>query len=202
MTADARITRRTLREPPVALGPGRPSAWWGMLLLVATEGTLFVVLIATYFYLRFRAVDWPPRGVEAPAVLVPAILTAVLVATSVPMALAARAVRAGRPGAARASLAVALLVGAGYLAMQVHEFTRELERTPPTGSAYASIHHVLLGGHHAHVAIGLLLNGYLLLRLRGGLTRYRGDGVLAAALYWHFVNVLAVAVTATTLSAA
>ena len=33
---------------------GAPSGWWGMVLLIATEATLFLLLIATYFYLRFK----------------------------------------------------------------------------------------------------------------------------------------------------
>ena len=50
------------------------------------------------------------------------------------------------------------------------------------------------------VAVGLLLDLYLAARLVRGLTSYRATGVEAAALYWHFVNVLAILVTATLLS--
>jgi heme/copper-type cytochrome/quinol oxidase subunit 3 len=84
--------------------------------------------------------------------------------------------------------------------MQMHRFLGSIEAAPPQRDAYTSIVAVLSGGHHAHVLVGLLLNLWLLFRLGGGLTRYRAIGVRAAALYWHFVNVLAVAVTATVLS--
>src|ERR671930_2373052 len=61
-----------------------PLGWWGVALLVATETAFFGTLIASYFYLRFRASQWPPPGIEPPDVTAPLILTGALVATSVP----------------------------------------------------------------------------------------------------------------------
>ncbi len=178
----------------------KPNGWWAMAVLVATEATLFGCFIAGYFYLRFRAVDWPPPGEPQPDLLLPLVLTGVLVATSVPMQAASAAALRGRLGVTLAALGLALLVQSGYLAMQLHRFMAKLEESPPQADAYASITHTLVGGHHAHVAAGLLLNAWLLLRLAGGLTNYRTVGVQVTAFYWHFVNVLAIAVTLTTLS--
>ena len=33
---------------------GLPAGWWGMLMLIASEGTLLMCLVATYWYLRVR----------------------------------------------------------------------------------------------------------------------------------------------------
>ena len=63
---------------PVALQRGRPLGWWGMLMLIATEGVLFGAMIASYFYIRFKTPHWPPPGVPEPKVLAPALLTVVL----------------------------------------------------------------------------------------------------------------------------
>ena len=52
-----------------------------------------------------------------------------------------------------------------------------------------------------HVAVGLLLELWLLFKLRRGLTRYRTTAVQATAFYWHFVNVLALLVVGAQLSA-
>ena len=38
----------------------RPNGWWGMVVFVATEATLFGTLVGTYFYLRFRAASSSP----------------------------------------------------------------------------------------------------------------------------------------------
>jgi cytochrome c oxidase subunit 3/cytochrome c oxidase subunit I+III len=184
------------RPEPVA----HPNGWWGMAVFVAAEATLFGALIATYWYLRFKVVHWPPPGTPAPKVALPLILTAVLVATSLPMQAALRAARSGRLGAARLALATALVVQGVYFGVQVHLYLADLGKFTPSQSAYASIYFTLLGAHHAHVAVGLLLNAWLLLRLASGLTRYRLTGLWAATFYWHFVNTLAVLVVLTQLS--
>jgi heme/copper-type cytochrome/quinol oxidase subunit 3 len=178
----------------------RPNGWWGMAVFVATEATLFGTLIGTYFYLRFQVPQWPPRGTPEPKVLVPLLLTVALVATSLPVQLAYSAARRERVGLARLALVLALAVQAAYLGIQLHLFMADLDKFSPDQSSYASIYFTLLGGHHFHVAIGILLEAWVLLRLVGGLTRYRLVALQATVFYWHFVNVLAVAVVLTQVS--
>lgn len=173
-----------------------------MVCLIATEGALFGCLVASYFYLRFKAVQWPPPEETEPKLVVPFILMGVLIATSVPMHLASVAAQHGQLRRARLTLFAALFVGSGYLAMQMWRFLESLQTSHPQDDAYASITYVLVGGHHTHVLVALLLNIWLLLRLGRGLTNYRAVGVQVAALYWHFVNALAFVVTFTTLSPA
>jgi heme/copper-type cytochrome/quinol oxidase subunit 3 len=177
-----------------------PNGWWGAALLIATESALFGSMIASYFYLRFQAVQWPPPGIDAPKVAVPLAITSALVATSIPMFLAVRSARAGRTRAAWLSIAAAALVQAGYLAWQIVLFTDDYHKFKPTGSSYGSIYFTLLGTHHAHVLLGLLIDAWLLARLAFGLTNYRVIAVRVAALYWYFVNAVAIAVVLTQLS--
>jgi heme/copper-type cytochrome/quinol oxidase subunit 3 len=172
-----------------------------MVLILCAEATLFGGLIATYFYLDFGASRWPPVGVSKPSVLVPAILTGCLLATSVPMAFAARRAAAGARLACAVSIAVATAVQCAYVVYQLHLFVGEVHRFPPQGSAYSSIYFTMLGLHHAHVIVGVLLNaGVVMWLLLKGLSSYRLTGVRAMALYWHVVNGLAVAVLLTQLS--
>lgn len=177
-----------------------PNGWWGMLLLIAAEATLLGTLIASYFYLRFQASAWPPPGIPAPSVTAPLLLTAALVATTAPMIAAALAARGGRTATAMRLLVLATLVQAGYLAAQVVLFKHDLASLDPRDTAYGSVYFTLLGVHHAHVAVGIALNLGLLARLAGGLTNYRLIGVSAGALYWSFVNAVAIAVVLTQIS--
>jgi cytochrome c oxidase subunit III len=178
-----------------------PAGWWGMVVLIATETTVFGSLIATYFFLRMGAAAWPMDALASPAVLKPTLLTAALVATSVPMALAARAALGGRGGRTTALLLVVFAVQCAYLALQVAAYVGDLRDFGPDTDAYASCYYALLGVHHAHVVAGVALVAWLLARLlTGGLDRYRTNGVRVAALYVHFVNVMAVAVLLTELS--
>ena len=180
----------------------RPNGWWGIAVFVATEATLFGTIIGSYFFLRFQVPQWPPAGVPDPKVLVPLVLTAALVATSIPVQIAYSAARRDRLGVARLALLLALVVQAGYLGIQIHLFIGDLDKFSPNQSAYASIYFTLLGGHHFHVLIGILLEAWLLLRLVTGLTRYRLVALQATVFYWHFVNLLAVAVVLTQVSPA
>jgi cytochrome c oxidase subunit III len=178
----------------------KPNGWWGIALFVATEATLFGTLIGSYFYLRFNNLQWPPPGVPEPKVALPLVLTGVLLATSLPLQAAVSAARDARRVRAWWLVALALLVQAGYFAMQVHLFADDLAKLRPQGSSYASIYVTLVGADHAHVFVGLLLDLWLLARLATGLTNYRLVGLRVVTFYWHFVNVLTVAVVLTQLS--
>ena len=171
-----------------------PLGWWGAAMLIATEAALFGMMVGSYFYLRFKNLDWPPNGIPEPKLVVPLILLVVLLATSAPMAVAARS------AAPRRWLVLALVVQAGYFAMQVHLYADDLATFTPQDHAYGSLYYTLLGADHAHVAIGLLLDVWLLGKLLGGMTRYRRNALRAIALYWHGVNVLTLIVTLTVLS--
>ena len=177
-----------------------PNGVWGAILLIATEATLFGTLFATYFYLRFKTPQWPPAGIEPPSVTLPLVLTGILVCTSGPLFLASRAARAGRVRATWLLLFGALAVQAAYLGVQIHLFGNDLDKFTPDHSAYASIYFTLLGTHHFHVVVGILLEAWLLARLLGGLTDYRVVGVRAVSWYWHFVNLMALFVVGTQLS--
>lgn len=193
MSTEARDLRRHMKA--------LPAGWWGTLLLVATETTIFGSLIATYFYLRVNATEWPMGGIADPQPLWPAILTGALVATSVPMFFAASAAIRGRARAAWALALLALVVQVAYLAIQILLFTQDLDTFAPSQNAYGSIYYTLLAVHHGHVLVGIALTLWIvgLVAIRG-LSPYRVTTVRNVALYWHFVNAMAVLVVLTQLS--
>jgi heme/copper-type cytochrome/quinol oxidase subunit 3 len=197
-TTDARNADEVVRV--VAMRRGPTVAWWGMAMLVASESMLFGLMTATYYYLRFKNLHWPPAGIPEPKLAVPLVLLGVLLATSVPIQLAARAGSAGRVALTRALLLLALVVQAGYFAMQVHLYRDDLHHFAPDTHAYGSIYFTLFGADHAHVALGLLLDVWLLWKLAHGLTTYRLNALSAVAFYWHAVNVITLVVTLTILS--
>lgn len=174
--------------------PSRPAAWWGMVMFIAAEATLFGCFVGTYYFLRFTHAQWPPAGVPKPAVAIPLVMTAVLVASTIPMTLALRTRRI-------VLLVVALAMQAGYFAYEAHDFGDQLHRFTPQTDAYGSIYYVLLGADHAHVAIGLLLDLWLLGKLARGFNRYRANALWAITIYWYAVAAITVAVIGTLVSA-
>lgn len=182
-----------------AVVPARPRAassngWWGMVAFVATEATLFGVLLGTYFYLRVRSVHWPPPGTPEPKVVLPLVLAGILAAASIPVFLGSRAAAAGLARRAQAFFLVALVVQSVYLGLQIHEMSSDLDRFTPQQSSYGSIYYTLLGAEQTHVAVGILMSAWLVLRLVTGLTRYRLTAVRAIAFYWYAVAVIGVVV--------
>lgn len=186
---------------PVPRRASYSAAWWGIAMVIATEGMLLGSFIATYYYLRLKAPLWPPHGDHAPPIATTLILTACLVATSAPIALASRAAAAGQLAKARLALVVALIVQAGYVAYEIDDFRSQLHASNITRDQYTSIYYTLLGADHAHVLFGVLLTAWLLAKLTTGLTRYRVRAALAISWYWHFVNAMTIVIVGTLLSA-
>jgi cytochrome c oxidase subunit I+III len=190
----------TEAEPVARRRRSLPLGVWGMLMLIFTEGSLFFVLIGAYWYLRFRNSGWPPHGIPDPKVALPLILTGVLLLSAVPVMAAARALRAGKAKAARALLGFSLLVQLGYLAVQITQFRLDFLDFKPSGSAYGSVYFTLVGLHHVHVIVGILLSAAILAKLTKGITPYRETGLRAIAWYWVFVAGVAVPVVFTQIS--
>ncbi|HZS24275.1 MAG TPA: cbb3-type cytochrome c oxidase subunit I [Gaiellaceae bacterium] len=188
----------TIDEPRA----GMAAAWWGMAMLIAAEATLFAIMVGTYFYLRFKNLAWPPHGIPQPKVVVSLILLGVLLTSVIPVRLAFAALRDGFVGRARALLVAALVLQAGYFAMEVSNYQDDLHHFTPHTHAYGSIYYVLLGASHAHVALGILLDLWILAKLVGGVTRYRLNGLQAISFYWLAVGAITTVVTLTTLSPA
>jgi heme/copper-type cytochrome/quinol oxidase subunit 3 len=198
-TTDARNPGEAMVLAGRRRGPG--VAFWGMAMLVASEATLFGTFIGSYYYLRFESRFWPPPGTPEPRVVVPLIMVGILATTSIPMQLAANAVRRGRLWATRAFLVWALVVQCGYLVYEIHDYVDQLKSSAPQDNAYSSIYYLLLGADHVHVAVGILLVVWLLWKLARGLTMYRLNATQAVAFYWHAVNVLTLIVIGVLLSA-
>jgi len=168
----------------VAVRGSQPRGWWGAALFVLTEATLFGTIFGSWFFLRYKAREWPPAGEPRPAVWLPLILAGALATTSLLMA-----------RRSRGALALAVPIQAGYLGVSLALYVHDLHRDPPQASAYASIRHVLVGAGHFHVLVGIAVSLFLLAKLLDGrMTPYRAAGLRGAALYWHFVNVLALVI--------
>lgn len=180
---------------PVSPVGRRASGWYGMLFLIATEAALFVYLLFSYFYLGSQSPGaWPPSG--APDLLVAGFNTAVLLASSVAAWWAQGGIERGDSRRLLAGLAIAFSLGAVFVGVQVHEWLGK--SFSPATNAYGSLFFTITGLHIAHVVVGLLI--LLCLILWAALGRFsaeRHDHVTIGILYWHFVDLVWLAVFAT-----
>jgi heme/copper-type cytochrome/quinol oxidase subunit 3 len=182
-----------------ASGP-RSYSWWGMVCLIATEATLFGLLLASYFYLRFRSgATWPPDGIEKPTLELPLIMSLILWSSSIPVHIADRAIRRGKQLVLRLGLALGFLLGVVFLAMQfLLEYPETLAEFTPTTNAYGSLFYTITGFHAAHVVVGLMMSAWTQIRAwPGAFDEHRHTTVQIFVMYWHFVDVVWVFVLAT-----
>jgi heme/copper-type cytochrome/quinol oxidase subunit 3 len=177
-----------------------PNGWWGMAIFLCTEVALFGSIVGTYFYLRFTSHEWPQGGIPAPHAVLPICMAALLVASCLPMLAASAAARRGGARAAWWLTALALVMQSCYLTVQILSYIHDLGDFSPGTNAYGSVYFTLLGAHHIHIVVGLLLDLWLLVRLSGGLTSYRRTAVRAISLYWYVMAAVGVIVTAVQVS--
>ena len=190
------MSATVVRARPAA----KPNGWWGAAVFLASEATLIGTLVGSYFYLRFNTSRWPPHGTPEPRVVAPLVLTLVLVAAAGGVYAALWNAQRGRRFAALGALALATCVQGVYLALQIALMRSDLHHYSPRTSAYSSIYYTLSGAAHAHVAVGLLIDLWLVARIASRITPYRLVGLRVATLYWSVVSVLAVVVFLTQVS--
>jgi heme/copper-type cytochrome/quinol oxidase subunit 3 len=181
-------TEIRIPAPPV----GRPIGWWGMLVVIATEATLFAILLATYFYVRFRTPGaWPPDGLAEPKLLKPIVMTLLLMASSATVYLAERGSRSGNLRYLHAGLAGTFVLGLSFLILQGFEYHEKLAQFDPQTNAYGSLFYTITGLHGTHVIVGLLLLAWTqFFAWRGAYAAENHVAVQVSALYWHFVHIV------------
>jgi cytochrome c oxidase subunit III len=168
---------------------GLPATVVGLIFFLGSELALFGAFFMYYGYERLAfGLTWPPPGFELPAAST-SINTLLLILSSFTCELALISLLRGRRGGLTGWLVATWILGAGFLGLQVHEYMT-IGFTPkdgPFGSAFYS----LTGLHGAHVAIGLLLLLFCIIRsIRGHFSPQAHSGLLIASIYWHFVDIV------------
>lgn len=189
-----RVGRRYRLQRP----EGRSIAFWGVIMLSVTEGVLFINLLFAYFYLWSVSSQWPPGDVTPPALGSISVRTVALLSSSLTIWFAERAIKRGdRRGLWGWTLATLLLAGF-FLAGHIHEFTVLPAEFTWSDHAYGSLYYTILNFHGAHVAAGILIWLFVLIRLgRGAYGPNDETQFSTAAIYWHFVDAVWVFVFST-----
>ena len=185
-------------EPIVTHPTGMPTPMVGMLLFIASEVMFFGGLFAAYFNARALVGpgNWhPPEGGHLDLPLA-AVLTAILVASSFTMQFGVWAIRRGDTGKLKLWTAITLGLGVLFLAGQLYDYS-QLGFGIADG-VFGTVFYTLTGFHGAHVfggAVGLTI--ILARTMRGQFSARNHVAVEAVSVYWHFVDVVWIAVFST-----
>lgn len=171
---------------PANLSDKRAPIWWGMVLMIAIEATVFGALIASYFYLKVGAPVWPHDGIAPPELLLPSINAGILLLSSLPVWWADHGIQKGDTRRLKLGLAVGFVMGVVFLVLKYIEYSGN-DYTWST-NAYGSIVWTITGFHSAHVVVLLIKTLVVeVLAFRGYFSERRNIGVQVNGLYWHFV---------------
>ncbi len=170
----------------------RKMAMWGFL---GSECLFFGTLISMYLVYKGRSLSGPTPH-EIFNIPLTSVSTFDLLMSSLTMVLAVAAIQRGDGRATLRWLGATVALGLIFLGGQVYEFNHFLhEGLGLTTNLFGSSFYVLVGFHGAHVSVGVLwlaTLAYLVARRRIG----PAQAVLVdiAGLYWHFVDVVWIAI--------
>ncbi|MDX8153239.1 cytochrome c oxidase subunit 3 [Patulibacter brassicae] len=165
--------------------PGEPGLW----IFLLVDMTIFAVFFGAFLVGR---ADEPAVFAEGRTHLSVALGTAntlVLLASSLVMALAVRAHRAGDAPRARRLIATVLLGGLLFVAFKAIEWQALLgDGHPPASSSFFTYYFAITGVHLLHLVAGAVV--LLVVRARVGAGAASRGLVEGGASYWHMVDLL------------
>lgn len=190
-----------LRPPFENLSRQHQAVAFGMWLFLVSEILLFSGLFAGYSVYR----GLYPHGFLAAGretdIVYGTINTAILMTSSLTIAVAGRAARADFGRLAWRLLIVTFLLGFTFLVLKGFEYREDIEKhllpgpdfalTQPGAQLFFSYYWVMTGVHAVHVTCGLIAVLRLVIASRKNFAWLSGSSSEdATALYWHLVDVI------------
>jgi len=162
----------------------------GVGVFIIGEILIFLGLFASYWTMRLSAGSaWPPAGTPEINHVLPLIMTAILVTSSLTYHRAEELFEHGNVGGFRTWVLISVLLGALFLGCTLYEYSHLIrENFLPGTNQYSAAFFSLTGFHASHVFVGLAsFLAVLWGSLRSGVNPMF---VKVAGIYWHFVDVV------------
>ena len=177
-----------------AESPLTPESWGklGMWTFLAADAMSFGGLLAGYGALRYSDPAWPiPSSILG--IQLTALMTFLLVCSSVTMVEALAGVRRGNQSRLKGFLALTILGGLIFLSLQAFEWNKLIfhEGQSIQKNNFGATFFILTGFHGLHVFSGVVYLSTILVRaLLGKYTLDNHNEVEIVGLYWHFVDLI------------
>jgi len=183
----------------------REAATFGMWVFLVTEVMFFGGLFTAYVAYRALYPDAFGHASNHLDVRLGTTNTAVLITSSLTMALAVRAAQVGEaPSRIVRWLAATMLLGATFLGIKLFEYGHKFHEGLVPGPAFTytgpdarqaqlffSLYFGMTGLHALHMVIGLALLGWLARQaIRGRFGPAFHTPIENCGLYWHFVDIV------------
>ncbi|OYY91706.1 MAG: cytochrome o ubiquinol oxidase subunit III [Sphingomonas sp. 28-66-16] len=169
---------------------------FGFWVFLMSDAVLFALLFATYGAMLAGTAGGPTPAQTYR--LVPAFIdTLILLTSSLTFGMASVALKHGRgPRALLGWLAVTLVLGLAFLGFELRDFAVMIgDGAVPSRSGYLSSFFALVPLHGLHVAVGCLWIVVMMAQLRiFGRDERVKINVLRLGLFWHFLDIIWIAI--------
>jgi cytochrome c oxidase subunit 3 len=168
--------------------PTKKLAMW---LFIIADTMTFAACLVAYGFLRHGAPDWPRPFHSITNV---ALMTFILLTSSLTMLLGLRAAREGDKAAAFRWTMITAAAGILFALLHVHEWLgligegMTLFKNPWGTGLFGASFFSITGLHLTHVTAGVIALLVVGVRYRAG--RYNADDIEILGLYWHFVDLV------------
>ncbi|MGH8176398.1 MAG: cytochrome c oxidase subunit I [Steroidobacter sp.] len=177
-----------VRLPDYMTGSGS-HAWWAMVVLMLVDGSIFVSLVFSFFYLWTIAPQgWPPPGFDLIAPAASIVAGVNWVVSSAAIGLASRVLQRIE---SRLAFGVAMFaaLSAACIALGFNLNALWESGARPGAHAYAAVMYTLLAWQGLHVLLLMLMGGYTLARSWSGrLSAVRRSTFDNTRLMWHYTS--------------
>jgi cytochrome c oxidase subunit III len=197
-----RVSTATAAEPAQIQAPNRPNlVSVGTIVWLSQELMFFAALFAMYFTVRQVTLPdaWPPDDVHL-NIPFASVNTLVLVSSSLTCQLGVFAAERGDVKGLRKWFVITYLMGAFFVAGQVFEYTELVhEGLTLSSSPYGSVFYLTTGFHALHVTGGLIAFLFVLATtyIARRFDHDQATRAIVVSYYWHFVDVVWIALFAT-----
>jgi cytochrome c oxidase subunit 3 len=194
------MTPTALRAPWTDIGRQREAATFGIWLFIATEVLFFGGVFTVYAVYRSLHGAAFIAGARQTEIVYGAVNTAVLLTSSLFMAVGAKAARAGISAAARYCFLITACQGALFLILKGFEYRDDIANHLVPGPLFALGHGgaeifwtfywlaTLIHALHLLIGIGAVVRLYIFGRSSAWL--HESAATEVTALYWHFVDIV------------
>jgi cytochrome c oxidase subunit 3 len=165
---------------------------FGFVVFLLSESVIFLSFFVAYIVYKTTALNWLPVGVTGLEIREPAINTVVLVSSSLTIYLAEKFLHKKQLWGFRAFWLLTITMGSYFLYGQAVEWSG-LAFGFGDG-VFGGSFYLLTGFHGLHVLTGVLLQLIMLVRSFLPNNYAKGEfGVESTSLFWHFVDVIWIA---------
>ena len=170
----------------------REASLLGMWTFLVTEVLFFGPLFFGYVHGRIAAQDAFVSASHHMHIVLGTLNTAILMTSSLTMALSLHAAQTGRTARLRSLLTLTALFGVAFLCIKGYEYVAEWSeaaRATDGEAQFYFLYYAMTGLHALHLTIGIGLVAWLWARAK----RFGADyhtPVEVTGLYWHFVDIV------------